>query len=67
MSLKKNVQCTTVQSLINPFHVLQVEAILDRIHGNDPAIKHVTDKLQQLGYASWAHRVINTAGLYYCL
>jgi len=39
-----------------------VEAILDRIHGNDPAIKHVTDKLQQLGYASWAHRVINTAG-----
>ncbi len=44
---------------------MQVEAILDRINGEEPAIKYITERLQELGYASWAHRVVNTAGAYH--
>lgn len=42
---------------------MQVEALLDRLNGGRPMIDYVTDRLRQLGYASWAHRVINSAGM----
>lgn len=41
---------------------VQVEALLDRIDAGPPIIAYITQQLQHLGYASWAHRVINTAG-----
>lgn len=41
-----------------------VEALLDRTKGNDPAIRAIVDCLEQIGYKSWAHRVICSAGRY---
>ena len=42
--------------------MLQVEALLDRIDGKAPVVDFVTNRLEKLGYGSWAQRVINTAG-----
>jgi site-specific DNA-cytosine methylase len=39
-----------------------VEALLDRAGGRTPAIKAITDQLEEIGYHSWAHRVICSAG-----
>ncbi|KAF5830012.1 S-adenosyl-L-methionine-dependent methyltransferase [Dunaliella salina] len=39
-----------------------VEALVDRVQGGPPAIQSITDALEQLGYNSWAHRVVCTAG-----
>ena len=39
-----------------------VEALLDRAGGRQPAVKAITDELEELGYSSWCHRVICSAG-----
>ena len=41
---------------------LQVEALLDRVNRHSPVVEFLADEFERLGYASWAHRVINTAG-----
>ena len=41
---------------------LQVEGLLDRSAGQPPVIQYIVEQFEQLGYASWAHRIINTAG-----
>lgn len=41
-----------------------VEALLDRAKGSDPPIRAIVDCLEQLGYRSWAHRVVCSAGMY---
>ncbi|KAK9823530.1 hypothetical protein WJX72_003470 [[Myrmecia] bisecta] len=39
-----------------------VEALLDRTATEAPVIEYVVDNLERLGYHSWAHRVVNSAG-----
>ncbi|CAL8466241.1 g5777 [Coccomyxa elongata] len=39
-----------------------VEGLLDRSAGQPPVIQYIVEQFEQLGYASWAHRIINTAG-----
>jgi hypothetical protein len=39
-----------------------VEALLDRTRGEPPAIAFIAQQLEALGYQSWAHRLINSAG-----
>lgn len=41
----------------------QVEALLDRIGGEAPVMQYVARSFQELGYGSWAYRVVNSAGL----
>ena len=40
-----------------------VEALLDRCgpNGNKPAVHYITAALEELGYSTWAHRVISSA------
>ncbi|BDA42016.1 probable BsuMI modification methylase subunit YdiP at N-terminal half [Coccomyxa sp. Obi] len=38
-----------------------VEGLLDRSAGQPPVIQYVVEEFERLGYASWAHRIINTA------
>ena len=40
---------------------VQVEGLLDRHAGQPPVIEYVVEEFERLGYASWAHRIINTA------
>ena len=40
----------------------QVEALLDRTGGQTPLIDYVATQFESLGYHSWAHRVISSAG-----
>lgn len=40
---------------------MQVEGLLDRHAGQPPVIQYVVEEFERLGYASWAHRNINTA------
>lgn len=42
---------------------VQVEGLLDRIGGQPPVIEFLASELERLGYASWAHRTLNAAGL----
>ncbi|BDA51428.1 probable BsuMI modification methylase subunit YdiP at N-terminal half [Coccomyxa sp. Obi] len=39
-----------------------VEGLLDRSAGQPPVIHYIVEQFEQLRYASWAHRIINTAG-----
>jgi len=39
-----------------------VEALLDRTGGQTPLIDYVASQFESLGYHSWAHRVISSAG-----
>ena len=39
-----------------------VEALLDRIEDGPPPAAFIIQQLEQLGYRSWAYRVINSAG-----
>ncbi|WIA22484.1 hypothetical protein OEZ85_004780 [Tetradesmus obliquus] len=39
-----------------------VEALLDRCHGGPPLVSWVVGQLEALGYSSWAHRVVSSAG-----
>lgn len=41
---------------------MQVEALLDKARGEVPAVQWVVQQLEGLGYTSWAHRVVNSAG-----
>lgn len=41
---------------------LQVEALLDRANGEPPVMQYVARQFQELGYGSWAYRVVNSAG-----
>ena len=41
---------------------VQVEALLNTVEGARPAIAWIVAQLEALGYCSWAHRVVNTAG-----
>lgn len=41
----------------------QVEALLDRGPDGRPAIQLLTDAFEKLGYRSWAHRVVCSAGV----
>lgn len=38
-----------------------VEALLDRADGRPPVMQYVLAQLEQLGYGSWAYRVVNSA------
>ena len=42
----------------------QVEALLDRGANGVPHVKSLADTFEVIGYSSWAHRVICSAGLY---
>ena len=44
-----------------PVHVTQVEALLDRVKGQPPAVAWLGEQFEHLGYCSWAYRVVNTA------
>ena len=46
--------------------VTQVEALLDRTGGQAPLIDYVAAQFECLGYHSWAHRVISSAGQLPC-
>lgn len=60
------VQCNILLSTTGSASVLhaasQVTALLDRSHGEVPVVSHLADALETLGYKSWAHRVICSAG-----
>ena len=45
---------------------VQVEALLDRTGGQAPLIDYVASQFESLGYHSWAHRVISSAGSSSC-
>lgn len=45
---------------------MQVEGLLDRGNGQAPVIQYVVEQFERLGYASWAHRIINTASAPIC-
>lgn len=40
----------------------KVEALLDRANGQPPAVKEIADRFEQMGYNSWAYRVVVSAG-----
>lgn len=40
----------------------QVEALLDRANGEPPVMQYIARQFQELGYGSWAYRVVNSAG-----
>lgn len=42
--------------------LLQVEALLDRGANGVPYVKSIADTFEAIGYSSWAHRVICSAG-----
>jgi hypothetical protein len=64
--------CSAVRLCQHHFHIcnalwfavlmLQVEALLDRAHGGPPPVSWVVQQLESLGYNSWAHRIICSAG-----
>uniref|UniRef100_A0A1D2A1D0 DNA (cytosine-5-)-methyltransferase n=3 Tax=Auxenochlorella protothecoides TaxID=3075 RepID=A0A1D2A1D0_AUXPR len=39
-----------------------VEALLDRANGEPPVMQYIARQFQELGYGSWAYRVVNSAG-----
>ena len=39
-----------------------MEALLDRVQGGPPIADNLATRFEELGYSSWAYRVINTAG-----
>ncbi|KAK9799826.1 hypothetical protein WJX73_006324 [Symbiochloris irregularis] len=39
-----------------------VDALLNSIRGEPPVIEWIVDQFEQMGYCSWAHRIVNTAG-----
>lgn len=39
-----------------------VEGMLDRSGDDAPVVQHVAHTLECLGYMSWAHRIVDTAG-----
>jgi predicted CxxxxCH...CXXCH cytochrome family protein len=47
---------------VPPLSMQQVEALLDRCHGGPPLVSWVVAQLEGLGYRSWAHRVVSSAG-----
>jgi hypothetical protein len=40
----------------------QVEALLERVDGGQPPVQAVVEALEELGYCSWAQRVVCSAG-----
>ena len=38
-----------------------MQALLDRTGDQPPVIKYIVERLEALGYLSWAHRVLNSA------
>lgn len=42
---------------------MQVDALLNSVRGASPVVEWVASQFEELGYASWAHRIINTAGV----
>lgn len=48
--------------LSNKKYGLEVPALLDQVPDQQPLINYVTKEFQEIGYGSWAHRVLNTAG-----
>lgn len=42
---------------------MQVDALLNGVRGEAPAVEWIVQQFEDLGYASWAHRIINTAGV----
>ena len=41
---------------------VQVEALLDRAHGEAPVMGFVARSLEELGYTSWAQRIVHSGG-----
>ena len=57
--LKTSCQASRFQGLQL---VSQVEALLDRAHGEAPVMDFVARSLEELGFASWAQRVVHSGG-----
>lgn len=48
---------------IMPFFMhIQVEALLDRIEDQPPVMSYIVQQIIELGYSSWAYRVVASAG-----
>ncbi len=58
----KNPVSVLICSLVGPSCGVQVEGLLDRAAANIPVIQYVVEQFERLGYQSWAHRILNTAG-----
>ncbi len=43
----------------------QVEALLDRTNGEAPVMDFVARSLEELGYASWAQRIVHSGGAHH--
>ena len=41
---------------------VQVDALLNGVDGAAPPVAWIASQLEALGYGSWAHRIVNTAG-----
>ena len=47
---------------VNERLAAQVEALLDRAHGEAPVMGFVARSLEELGYTSWAQRIVHSGG-----
>ena len=57
------IDCIAAYQGVQVERLLQVEALLDRSGGQTPLIDYVASQFEALGYHSWAHRVISSAGV----
>lgn len=56
--------CVHLQGVLRSHtEIVQVEGLLDRINGQPPVIEYIVEQFENLGYSSWAHRIINTASV----
>ena len=55
-------RCILFLFVVSDRRVRQVEALLDRGANGVPYIKTLADTFEVIGYSSWAHRVICSAG-----
>ena len=44
--------------------ICKVDALLNSVKGRPPVVEWVVQQFEELGYASWAHRIVNTAGYF---
>ena len=60
--LKHVLMRHTIDMLTGPRDYVQVDALLNSTRGGAPVVDWIVSQFEELGYASWAHRIINTAG-----
>jgi len=54
--------CLNFELITSLFFLCQVEALLDRIDDQPPVMAYVVQQIMELGYTSWAYRVVAAAG-----